>query len=118
MTAEYSLQEFLDGKDRIIVVADNYEIKKSAPRLWMRDGTNLSIQASDMVYSSPRKNCGPYSNVEAGYPSRELKQLMPYAEDPDNPTATVYGYVPVEIIEEIISECGGIEWTWTYLHAK
>ena len=32
---------------------------------------------------------------------------MPYAEDPKTPTESVYGYVPVEVNEQIIEKHGG-----------
>lgn len=32
---------------------------------------------------------------------------MPYAEDPETPTESVYAYVPVEVIEQIIEKHGG-----------
>ena len=34
---------------------------------------------------------------------------MPYAEDRERPTDTVYGYVPVEIVERVIEKHGGIK---------
>ena len=32
---------------------------------------------------------------------------MEYAENPDHPTGTVYGWVPVEVISEVIAKRGG-----------
>lgn len=32
---------------------------------------------------------------------------MPYAEDPEALTETVYGYVPVTLVEQIIEKHGG-----------
>jgi aspartate/methionine/tyrosine aminotransferase len=32
---------------------------------------------------------------------------MKYAESPSNPTGTVYGWVPVEVISEVIAKRGG-----------
>jgi hypothetical protein len=34
---------------------------------------------------------------------------MEYAEDPDNPTNTVYGFVPIELVEQLIENHGGIK---------
>lgn len=34
---------------------------------------------------------------------------MQYAEDEDRPTATVYGYVPVSVVEALIDKHGGIK---------
>ena len=33
---------------------------------------------------------------------------MEYAEDADNPTGTVYGWVPVEVVDAVIAAHGGI----------
>lgn len=33
---------------------------------------------------------------------------MEYAENPSEPTDTVYGYVPVSIVEAVINSRGGI----------
>ena len=33
--------------------------------------------------------------------------LMPYIEDPTEPTKAVYPYVPVEVIEQVIEKHGG-----------
>jgi hypothetical protein len=34
---------------------------------------------------------------------------LDFAEDRDNPTETVYGYVDAEIIQEVIDKHGGID---------
>jgi len=34
--------------------------------------------------------------------------LMPYAETPENPTDTVYAYVPVELVTNVIVKHGGM----------
>ena len=117
MDNEYSLQKFLDGADRIIYVS-GFKLKGPAPQLVLMDGTKFSVQAGEGLYSDPRRNHGPYTEVEIGYPSREFAELLPYAEDPEDPTSTIYGYVPVEVLEEVIAACGGVNWTWTFLSAK
>ena len=33
---------------------------------------------------------------------------MNYAETPENPTETVYGWVPVEVVESVIEKHGGL----------
>jgi len=117
MDIEYSLQKFLDGADRITEVS-GFKFKGPAPQLVLMDGTRISVQAGEAMYCDPRTNHGPYSEVEIGYPSREFAELMPYAEDYKHPTNTVYGYVPIEVLEEVIAACGGVSWTWTFLSAK
>jgi hypothetical protein len=117
MDNEYPLQKFLDGEDRVTEVS-GFKFKVLAPQLVLMDGTRISVQAGEGRYSDPRRNHGPYTEVEIGYPSREFAKLMPYAKDPKQPTNTVYGYVPVEVLEEVIAACGGVNWTWTFLSAK
>jgi hypothetical protein len=34
--------------------------------------------------------------------------LMPYAETPEDPTGTVYAYVPVELVTNVIVKHGGM----------
>lgn len=84
------------------------EYKPPRPRIVCMDGTTLSVQASAFTYCTPRDNVGPYTAVEVGYPSRKFEQLMPWAEDPSDPTGTIYGFVPVEVVNEVIASCGGI----------
>lgn len=78
------------------------------PRVVCADGFSLSVQASGGHYCSPREDRGPWWRVEVGYPSERVEALMPYAEDPAEPTETVYGYVPVEIVDAVIAAHGGI----------
>lgn len=81
--------------------------------LLLADGTQMSIQASNNHYCSPRMDStngtyADYSEFEIGFPSRVIDLLLPYAEDLDSPTDTVYAYVPKELIETIIKEAGGV----------
>lgn len=77
------------------------------PAFVLKDGTTISIQASTTTYCSPRvNNAEKYEAVEVGFPSKEFPELLPYAEDPETPTHTVYGYVPVEILNAIIDREG------------
>ena len=71
------------------------------------DGFSMSVQAGEYHYCSPR-NSGPYTSVEVGFPSERVESLMEYAEQPDNPTGSVYAWVPIEVIVDIINEHGGI----------
>lgn len=78
-------------------------------RVECADGFNMSVQASNTSYCSPRNDEGPYSEVEVGFPSSVDRILMPYAEDPDRLTDTVYGYVPADKIVKCIEAHGGME---------
>lgn len=111
-----TVQEFL-SLTKVEIVASTLQIKPTAPRIVCMDGTSLSVQAGEFLYSSPRQNVGPYYSVEVGYPSRVFEQLLPYMDgDADtNPLETVYGYVPIELVEQIVEDCGGICLEMTYL---
>src|SRR3990172_4400625 len=72
------------------------------------DGFTMSVQAGEHLYSTPRSNVQLYHEVEVGFPSKKEKTLMPYAEDSTRSTDTVYGYVPVEIVNAIVDAHGGL----------
>ena len=81
-----------------------------AKRVICKDGFSLSVQAHDGAYCSPRDNDAyPYSLVEVGFPSEEPELIMKFCEDSSDPTETVYGYVPVKLVENLIDLHGGIE---------
>ena len=46
--------------------------------------------------------------VEVGFPSEEEPLLMDYCEDKSEPTHTVYAYVPVQVVTNVIAKHGGI----------
>lgn len=87
-------------------------MKPIEPKVTCADGTTLSVQASRTHYCTPRDDEGPYTQKEVGFifdangkeitPPRSWK---PYA-DGDFPSY-VYGYVPVELIEKLITKHGG-----------
>lgn len=73
-------------------------------RLHCNDGFSMNVQAHDRAYCSPRVNSTDtdyYFEVEVGFPSEREELLMEYVKDYDNPTETVYGYVPVEVLSLI-----------------
>ena len=85
-----------------------YEIQENRPRLYCNDGYSISVQASAFHYCSPRLNgAQDYKSVELGFPNMEDELINEYAEGLDY-TDTVYGYVPIEIIEKLIEKHGGI----------
>ena len=69
----------------------------------------MSVQASLTSYSSPREDIGPYIAVEIGFPSAPDPLIIGYAEDVDRPTETVYGWVPIGVVQALIIKHGGIE---------
>jgi hypothetical protein len=78
-----------------------------AKRIVCADGFSLSVQATHGAYCAPRSNLGPWHEVEVGFPSAPPELILHRAEDPDRPTETVYGYVDIELVEELISLHGG-----------
>ena len=79
-----------------------------APSVRCVDGFSMSVQASYSHYCSPRNDHGPWATVEVGFPSHKCDDLMPYAENADAPCDTVYGWVPVEVVEKVIADHGGV----------
>ena len=80
---------------------------KRIPRICCKSGLSFSAQADEFAYCEPRENADYYWKVEVGFPSEKVEEFMPYAEDPDKPTDTVYGYVPIEIVEAVVNKNGG-----------
>lgn len=86
------------------------EIQANRPRLYCNDGYSISVQASAFHYCSPRLNgLQDYKSVELGYPSAEDELINEYAENAIDYTDTVYGYVPIEVVEKLIEKHGGIK---------
>lgn len=87
-----------------------HEVQENRPRLYCNDGYSISVQASGFHYCEPRLNgIRDYESVELGYPSEGDELINEYAEDDSDYTETVYGYVPIEIVEELINKHGGIK---------
>ena len=73
------------------------------------DGFEMSVQAHAGAYCLPKMTSAPvYREVEVGFPNRRETLLIKYAEDPDALTDTVYGYVPVQVVTNVIAKHGGI----------
>ena len=75
-----------------------------------KDGFIMSVQASENHYCTPRRSgwSMPYTSVEVGFPSNKEELLMDWAEDVDEPTGTVYSYVPASVIINVIDKHGGM----------
>lgn len=83
-------------------------IPKFYERAVCADGFTISMQASVYTYCDPRKNSGPYREIELGFPSESDSLIQEYAEDPDRPTDTVYPYVPADVVRQLIAKHGGV----------
>jgi len=103
-------------KTHSIVEGEGYCMQVVRPRVICTDGFSMSVQASDTHYCSPHEavrnpdECGSYRMLEVGFPSEVVEEFIPYAEDSDQPTRTVYAYVPIKIIESVIQQHGGIDY--------
>ena len=82
---------------------------KMNKRVVCSDGFAMSVQARAASYCSPRRDDAErYESVEIGYPNRLETLLLHYAEDPENPEGTVYGWVPVSLVTLVIAKHGGM----------
>ena len=78
-------------------------------RVVCKSGFSMSVQAHEHGYCSPRENGAErYAAVEVGFPSEREPMLMEFAEEPDRPTETVYGYVPSQVVTNVIVKHGGM----------
>lgn len=99
MTVKEYLESTFDNKNQ-------YQVRD---RVKCSDGYSVSIQGGTYThYCSPRRHVNRYEEVELGFPSMVDEELMEYAEDKSDPTDTVYGYVPIDVIEAVIAKHGGI----------
>jgi len=77
-----------------------------------KDGFKMSVQASEYTYCTPRiDNAQRYEAVEVGFPSRHEELLMPFIDgyaDMASSTNSVYGYVPAQVIVDVVAKHGGI----------
>lgn len=104
-----SLAGMLAKMPLIRIEGFKFSHKVMMPLIICEDGTTVSVQASALHYAHPRTNRGPYTAVEAGYPSVEPPLTWEkYAEDWGNPTGTVYAYIPLELVSFYIASHGGI----------
>ena len=78
------------------------------PRLVCVDGFSMSVQGSAGHYCEPRITQDNYEKMEIGFPSEPEELIAEYAENDTDLTQTVYGYVPVELIQKVIDKHGGI----------
>ena len=85
-------------------------IRELAPQIKCKDGFRMSVQVSHTHYCQPRVDDAPrYFSAEIGFPSEVEPLILEYAEDKDTPTGTVYGEVPVDVINQVIEKHGGIK---------
>ena len=87
------------------------------PHIVCSDGFEMSVQVGYSLYSEPKKVAKRYSKVEVGYPSDHEPLIEEYAEnlseDVPDYTDTVYPYVPVKVVNQVLKKHGGIDLTET-----
>ena len=88
--------------------AGGIEMLDGIPRLECVDGLGFSMQAGAFIYCEPRSNAGPWSEVELGFPTERVEAWMPYCDNAEEPTNTVYGYVPLAVVAAVIDAHGGL----------
>ena len=93
-----------------LVVPQSKRTSRINPTIVCKDGFKISVQASNCHYCNPRDNIGPYTHVECGFPSTKPlnPELLEYAEDTEDYTKTIYGYVPEAVVWIEIALHGGI----------
>lgn len=81
------------------------------PKIYCNDGFNVSIQVHNGAYCASENGYREFGldwrEVEWGYPSQPLTDKKYNPEDPDG--TSVGGYVPIEVMEELIEQHGGID---------
>ena len=103
------INEYLKRTRIVHTDPDGWQCELPRKRLECKDGFTISVQANKWTHSIPSiDGADEYTKVELGFPSEEDELIMDYARDPDLPTDTVYGYVPVEIVIKLIEKHGGI----------
>ena len=95
-------------------ISDRFYI---VPPVICKDGFKMSVQHSSWHYCSPHIDFAErqgyaegseFESYEVGYPSEMEEILLPYAENPECPTGTVYACVPAQIVEQVAEMHGGL----------
>jgi hypothetical protein len=95
----------------LLSVLSVFDVIPRIPRVHCTDGFSMSVQAQHTAYCSPRDSKGPWYEVEVGFPSERVEDFMPYIDDEYEPDSTeaVYGFVPINIVADVIIAHGGFK---------
>jgi hypothetical protein len=100
-------QKYLEEtKDITNVAGHQYQSRRE--RIVCNDGFSMSVQAGEALYCTPRDNHGPWDSVEIGYPSALEPLILGWAETPEDPKGSVYGFVPISVCDAVIAMHSGI----------
>lgn len=103
-----AVNEYLKKHQKFEIVSFG-RFPKVVKRAEFKDGFNISIQAHEYAYCTPRETAAwPYERVELGYPSEIDELIEEYSECPGT-TETVYGYVPIDIVNKLAEKHGGFK---------
>ena len=92
-----------------------FQYQEFRPRVFCKNGVSLSVQASQYHYCWPRVDgVITYESVEVGYPSVNPPEswIEYYDGEVKGPTCSkdsVFGYIPVELVDAWIEKNGGID---------
>lgn len=109
------------GKNTIDSMSASYQNEFFfIPRVYAKDGFNISIQAHHGNYcvseNGTREFGLDWHNVEWGFPSDVIDPIRYNAEDCFNTRNTVGGYVDIDLLNSLLNEHGGIDLRMTLLH--
>ena len=110
-----SINEFIKNNLKVKVLYEGEDslmkhmmTSSRLPHIVCSDGFTISVQVGYSLYSKPKKVAKRYSNVEIGYPSDHEPLIEKWAENffEDTPdyTDTVYPYVPVKVVDEVLKK--------------
>lgn len=105
------INEFFDLTRKETRLKDGYLFLELRPQITCGDGTKLSVQASRNHYCKPRDDYGPYCLVEVGFPSSDPGEKWSEYKDGKEYkfNETVFGFIPIELVEEYIEFHGGFK---------
>ncbi len=83
------------------------------PRIYCKDGFNISIQVNNGNYCESENGTRTFGLdwklVEWGFPSEPIDAQKYNAEDDDDTTNSVGGYVEIGLIDGLCEEHGGVD---------
>ena len=128
-----NINEFIKNNLKVKVLYGNKDplmkhmmTSSRLPHIVCADGFEMSVQVGAHLYSEPKKVAKRYSKVEIGFPSEREPLIEEYVELGIFDTAqgkgvdytdTVYPYVPVKVVNQVLKKHGGIDLTET-LHGN
>lgn len=110
------LNEWLKEHRNSETIMDGIKRDCVIERIVCKDRYSFSCQVNEYAYCNPRKSgVFPYSSVEISFPSDGDSLINAYAEnhnasrDEDGFIKTVYSYVPIKTVTNLIKKHGGFE---------